>query len=379
MSMLISSAYQRLGEIFGRAKTTSPTRKEEEGAKKTAQVMQKVLDAKQAHVKTALDNKWDRYNPVLIGGDIFTVGYLAFQGVQCLKPSVQILPAVGIASFICGEIAGAIFIGVGLVSLKESLQAFRNGDKVLGLRLLLDFFGCVGIGTVMILTSLAIKVGALSAVGAFFAMNPWVLPVLFFIITIPLLSELGYRINNIVQENDLGSKLKLNELKTLLSAPEPDWNKIDSLYEGANNPYNLKALDSASDEERAKLLSEKMEQLQADLGVTAAVEVFTLLLHIKNRKRNEALEQIEAARKKIEEWNWSLYVRMFQQLLFIVSFAVSMVALSPKVDGNLLNGTQNFAMMAANGLPLYMDAFWPFKRNAPIVVPKVEMSEMIRV
>ncbi len=365
MCTQVISAIQELGGVLGCQSPLAPIEEEN----KVAEAAQKVLDAKKGHVKTALDNKWERYNPILIGGDFFSVGYLAFQGVQSLVPSVQQIAAIAIAGLVCGVIAGAINVGVGLISLKEAIQAFHNGDRVLGLRLLLDFFCWTSIGVVMILASLAIKVTALAAIGAFFAAHPWVLPVLFFVATIPLLVELGYRIQQVFASKDLGSKLNLNELETLLKAAAPDWEKINRL-----NPFNLKGLEKKSEELQS--LSGKMEELQADMGVEAAVEVFELLKLIQEKNEIKALEQIKTAKQKIEEWNRSLYLRMFQQILYFVGFIVSMAALAPNVNAGLLNGTQSFFLVGANAIPLYMDGFWPFRRNTPMVVPKVENAEI---
>jgi len=341
--------------------------------------MQKVLVAKQAHIKAALDDKWQRYNPVFIGGDLFTFGYLALQGIQSLKPSLQTIPAIGAATLACGCVAGMICIGVGLVSVKETIQAFRNNDKVLGLRLLLDSIGWTAIGVVMVLASLAIKVSVLAGIGAFFAANPWFLPILFFVVTIPVLIELGYRIKNVATSKDLAPKLKLNELEPLLQAKEPDWKKIDQLYGGTEHPFHLKSVETCGEKQQIQMLSEKMEELQADMGVDAAVEVFELLKHIEKRNRKEALEHLAIAKKRIEEWNQSLYLRMFQQILYVIGFGISMGTLGASAKTvNLLNGTQNFFLVGANIIPLYMDTFWPFKRNTPIVVPKVEESEVLK-
>src|SRR5262249_33560070 len=123
-------------------------------------------------------------------------------------------------------------------------------------------------------------------------------------------------------------------------------------------------------------LSVKMEELQAELGVEAAVEVFDLLKLIQEKNTEKALEKILIAKEKIDEWNRSLYVRMFQQILYIVGFIVSMAALGPKVNAGVLNGGANFFLTGANVIPLYMDTFWPFRRNTPMVVPKVEAKEI---
>jgi hypothetical protein len=53
-----------------------------------------------------------------------------------------------------------------------------------------------------------------------------------------------------------------------------------------------------------------------------------------------------------------------------------MAALSPKTNANLLNGSQSLLLMGANVIPLYMDSFWPFKRNTPMVIPKVEEESL---
>lgn len=361
MCTLITSAYQSLGALFGKV-APSPQITHQES--KTTQVMQQILAKKEENVKLALNNKWQRYNPILIGGDVFTVGYLAFQGAQAIKPSIQAIAAVGTATLTCGVIAGTINIGVGIVSLVEGIQALRNGDKVLSARLLLDFVCCTAIGTIMILASLAIKLGTLAAVGAFFAANPWMLPVLFFIVTIPLLVELSYRLQNIRSAQDLGSQLKLDDLEKSLT--EKNWKKIDSY-----DPLDLKKLQDCDDSSLRKQLSEKMEKLQADLGVSAATAVFDLLIELQNQNHEKSLEKLKIAKEKIKEWNNSLYLRMFQQILYFIGFCISMVALGPRVNGNLLNGTQSFFLTGANVIPLYMDSFWPFKRNTPIVVPKV--------
>lgn len=373
MCTYLSSAYQTLSGLIWSAPSASPPQETE---MKTVRAMEQVLEAKKEHVQTALANKWDRYNPIFIFGDVFTIGYLGFQGVQALSPSVQSIAAVGAATLVCGVIAGVINIGVGIVSLKESIQAFRNGDKMLGMRLLLDFICCTAIGVVMILASLAIKVSILGGIGAFFASNPWLLPVLFFIITIPLLLELSCRINHIATSKDLGSQLQLNQLKTLLQQSEPDWDKIENLYEKEGNAFSLKKMDAFEGTEQLGYLSTKMEELQADMGVTAAIEAFTLLRLIKQRKQKEALEQIEIVKTRVDEWNQSLYLRMAQQILYIIGFIVSMAALTPNVNADLLNGTQSFFLVGANVIPLFMDSCWPFKRNTPIVVPKVETSEI---
>jgi hypothetical protein len=340
--------------------------------KAVIETMGEIILQKTVNMESAFDDKLRRYNPILIGGDLFTIGYLGFQGAEILVPSMAQIPMVAVATVVCGVVAGVINIGVGLVSLKESVQAFRNGDKVLGARLMLDFVCCLGIGTIMILASLATKVTALAGIGLFFTANPWLLPVLFFVATIPLIAELGYRIQRACVGADLGSQLQLNQLQELLTSETPDWARIDALYADLLNPLNLGPFGQCGG--LREKLSDKMEELQADMGVSAAIEAFTLLQHVQKRSKSQALGQIAALQKTIGDWNRSLYIRMFQQVLFFIAFGLSMGALSPHANVNLLNGVQSFFLTGGNVIPLYMDIFWPFKRNAPIVVPKVEFN-----
>jgi hypothetical protein len=329
-------------------------------------VVHRVMELKEEHVNKAKNNKWDRYNPVLIGGDLFTMAYLIFQGVQTYAHIS--LPLLGMATLVCGVAAGVITVGVAFLSLKESFQAFHNGDFKLGLRLLLDFIGLSGIGAIMILTPLAVKIAALGCLTAFFAANPWVLPVLFFAITIPLLIEISSRIKNIHLKKDLAADLKLDELLELLKKDIVNWSQISLLYEN-KNPFHSK-IEGAED------LIERMEKLQSEIGVTAALEAFKLFECLLEENKEAALSYCEKLQQKIFEWNGKQHVRLLQQVLFVISFAVSMVALRVRLSPTLFNSIENFLMAGANAIPLYMDTFWPFERNTTLVVPKVEKDEV---
>jgi len=343
------------------------------GTEEITQVMQGVLTAKNELIEKAKANTLQRYNPILIGGDLFSMGYLAFEGALSLAPHLQAIPSIGLATLVCGEIAGVINLGVGLVCLKEGIQALKNGDYRGGVRLILDFTCCMAIGLIMILNSLSIRVVALGGVGAFFTANPWLLPLIFFIATLPLIGDLGLRIKDIAQEKNLGAKLQMNALEKLLA--NKDWDGIEKLCQDPNHPLHVESA-SKTKEEMVQCLSKKMEELQADMGVTAATETFALMLALQNKDQIAALTHLSLTRKEIGDWNRSIYVRMFQQVLYVGGFGVSMAALSPTANGNLLNGVQNLCLAAANAIPLYMDIFWPFKRNQLIVVPKVGMPSM---
>lgn len=329
-----------------------------------ANLMQEVIDEKSAHAQNALAGRVNANEAILIGGDLFSMGYLAFQGAQIVKPALAANGGIALATLSCGVIAGVINIGVSIISLKEGIQAWQNGDEKLALRLFLDFATFAAIGAIMILASLALRVAALGAVGAFFGANPWLLPVLFFINAIPIIIEIANRIKNIHANTDLASYLN-SDLHNLIKGKDP------------KNPFHLQTLleRDESDRELKNELARRMEVLQADMGVEAAIETFKLLrLHLLEE---DTEEQMSLVKEKVAEWNRAQYVRMFQQVLYAVAFGVSMGALSPALNTPAVNGAQTFAMSGANAIPLYMDVFWPFKRNTPIVVPHViEMGKV---
>jgi hypothetical protein len=336
----------------------TPQAETKKKVEKLAGLMEKVIAKKDANTRTALENRVNVFEGVLIGGDAFTMGYLAFAGVQVVAPSLAAIPAISIAMLFCAETAGLINCGVALVSLKEGLQALENGDKKLALRLLIDSFTLLAIGIIMIIAGLAKKMAALGAVGTLFASNPWLLPVLFFIITIPVMIEIGSRIKDILTRKDLGAQLFSGELTKLIHDP-------------TKGIFCLGLLLDLPERDALKKLSEKLEALQANLGVKGAIETFNLLLLLLREQNVE--QQRKKVEKEIEEWNLAQYVRMFQQILYLVAFVISMGMLAPGVNAIALSAIQSFSMAGANGIPLYMDCFWPFKRNTPLVVPKVEV------
>lgn len=337
---------------------------EQPANKKLASLMGQIIEQKEEKVAASLKGRVNVSEGILIGGDLFSMGYLAFQGAQILKPSLAAIPAISFTTLVCGEIAGLINIGVALVCLKEAIQAFKNEDHALGARLFLDFVTFTAIGLIMILASLATKVAALGGIGALFATNPWLLPVLFFIASIPIIYEIGKRIFNIQTNRDWASQLKQEDIGALIEGKDE------------KNPYHLRPLiqmlQSGSNEKEVKAkLSSKLEQFQADMGVTAALDMFKLM-QMKLRDEQVA-EQLAKVKERITEWNNAQYVRLFQQVLFAAAFGVSMTAFLPNVNSQMIDAVDTFAMAGGNAVPLYMDICWPFKRNTPIVVPKVEV------
>ena len=182
----------------------------------------------------------------------------------------------------------------------------------------------------------------------------------------------GERIIKILSKQDLGSQLQKKDLN------------LDNLIQGndTNNPYHLRPLlDGLENKEGeraiAQKLSTKLEQFQAGMGAEAALETFKLLEKVLRKNEDEKEAQLKKAKEKVAEWNHAQYVRLAQQLLYTAAFGVSMGVLIPKAPTQVMSATENFAMAGANAIPLYMDSFWPFKRNTPIVVPKVDAEKII--
>ncbi len=321
-------------------------------------LMKEILESKRQNMASARFRLVDR--SILIGGDLFTMGYVGFQGLQTLIPSIASATGIGL---VCGVVGGAINIGVGFVCLVNGLKNIGTDNK-LALRLILDFFCLTAIGAIMIIATLSAKVALFAVVGAIIAAHPWLLPVLFLAITIPTMIELVLRIKNIHDAKDFGSKLQLNTLKNYIE--NRDWGKIEELYEN-DKTLSFKNLNSHPD--LFNVLSNKMEQLQEDVGSEGAVAIFDLLIQIKDH--NVLPQQIEVVEKELANWSQALNVRMFQQIVYILSFFVSMVALSPSLPRELVTALQNLFLSVANLIPLYMDTFWPFRGNTPMAVERV--------
>ena len=328
-----------------------------------------IAQLKRARMEEARANKWTFNNIVFVTGDLFTFGNLGFRAVQCLATKTQSIALVSFSSFICGEIAGAINIFVGIGCLIEAIQAWKNGTQEKQLRLAIDFLCITGIGIIMILVSLATKIAALGGIGAFFAANPWLLPLLFLIAALPVFRELCKALGNLYKNKDLGSRLQLTLIEDYLK--RNDWAAIHTLIQGPHNSLNMPRNHSF------ELISAKMEQFQEYIGAEAAVEVFDLWQSLLEKNQEKALAQIQQAKKTLADWNWSLHVRMFQQILYIAGFFLSLGCLGVSSQrANTLDGVQSIFLAGANAIPTYMDAFWPFKRNAPIMVPLVEPQDL---
>lgn len=420
--------YKELNQSISRCLGLGPSVEE-----RTADIVKQVLTKKEALLEKALSNKWDVYNPILIGGDLFTMGYLGFEVAKSLIPATAGLASFfSFATLFFGEIGGLINLGVALISFKEAAQAFYNGDWKLGTRLALDFICLLAIGSIMILASTALKASALSAIGGLFATNPWLLPLLFFIVTIPLLIEISSREKNILLNQDIASKININKLlqdieKGLFELPElfkvDEQNKIrleerldelkkclEKLQDRELKERLLKKIENASKELLAEKIqineleewlfentgtdssikaqikemkdlglklriTKRMEFFQAETGVKVALAAFKVWHAMLENDKEKAKASLNLLKEKVSEWNRKQHVRFTQQILYILGFGLSMGALAPKA-ADLMNNLDTTAMVGANGVALYMDSCWATERNTPIVTPKVEIEDI---
>jgi hypothetical protein len=319
-----------------------------------------VLNKKKSNRQLALNDTWTRYSPSMIGGDLFTMVYTGFTGAQYFAPSLQSISCLGWITSGAAEIGGLINILVACQEIKEAFTAQGN-DNVTFWKNVFDASLYILIGLLMITIGIATKVIALGSLAAFFTANPWLLPVLFFVASLPLIVEVSHRVTKIVLKKNLASCIAFQSIKTNLLS-----NRSEALH-----TLQASLFSDLSSQSSTLDISKKMEKLQEDMGVEAAIEVFSLfkMLMDESVATLRIEEQIQRAEQKIKEWYRAQYVRMFQQVLYIMAFVISMGALAPGVNANVMKGSDNVAMAGANLIPLYMDTFWPFKRNVQMVVP----------
>ncbi len=325
---------------------------------RVSNLMQSVASQKEEKMAQALKGRTKSpMEAVLIGGNLFTMGALAFQGAELLKPSLSAISAIQSASMIFSAASGAINIFVSFVMLKCAIQALKNGDKAAAARLGTVFVLYFSIGLIMLL-AYAVKLGALTT---FLGANPWVLPILFFVAGLPTLGEVALRIIEAKTGKAFGAAIL-------------DPKKIENAVEKLDLSKEFK-----SEEELYNHLGMRFEKFSTEMGIDAAIATFRLLATYlkKGKKLEECDKELKIAQGKIKEWNHAQYVRATQRALNIFAFILGLgLTFIPSMQNANVQATETFAMSGANAIPLYMDTFWPFKRNSPIITPKTEYSEL---
>ena len=167
------------------------------------------LEAKQAEYTKALSpaKRWGVATYGQFAADFSSFCWDALMAIQELSKVAAQNPIVNHLISVLGFVAGPLMILQGLSCLNSCIEAFKCGDKPKGWRLLLDACTLTVIGALMLGLSIA-KIAGLTAITAFFAANVWILPLLFFIITIPLLAEVIRFCIPIWKGTDMGSQMK---------------------------------------------------------------------------------------------------------------------------------------------------------------------------
>lgn len=327
-------------------------------------------------------------HPMFWIADIFEAAYLGYEGVLEIN-GTQSLGLPGIDGLFVGLsiVGGLLFILNSIPELVNGFRALANGDKVLALRMIVLATVYFFIGTVIFAASILKYAG----VATFITTNPWILPVLYLIPCLCNLAEILSKVVPFAAGKDLVSRLNLKGALEILDKNEATWKKdlvehfkafdlsqfdIDEHSLAPCRGYNQKNILI----ERTARLSQKMEDFQSAMGVTAGIEAFELMILILKLKEGQDvdIEQIKAQIKKLDhedtKWWQAQAIRLTQQLCVLGFFGVTMAATfgnySPEMK-NVMHGRNSIAMCAERIIPLYMDVCRPFERNTTLVTERV--------
>lgn len=312
-----------------------------------------LIEAKEKNIQemTSLSSRIQNKDEwILCGGDFFTMGYLFFEMLIELTPHLSKDPSVQALSVSFGIVGGIINILVGLISLKSAWIELEAGRTKIAARLFLDAFGLTAIGLIMTIMSLSYYTALFGGVTALFASNPWLLPTLFFLINLPVLLEVLERCTWIIVQKDPATLYLKNE--------KPFFD------------LNLGNLNIESKEEMFKILLEKnherLEKLQGEIGAEAALAWFQLRLE-KDLGFSIGIDPLTAIfEKKNLEWKQAQFVRLLQMLCCLAAFSLTCMT-GIKISN--IQAMITLLEMLTNLIPLYMDLFWPLKRNTHLPIP----------
>lgn len=294
----------------------------------------------------ALSNSLRRYSPDLILGGVLNVSYISTDILEVAHPG---LTGVALLLSIFGFLAGAFTVGEAFHSLYECGNALKEGNKLLFARLLWDFASKLAMGIILTVASLTLF-GIQTAIAAFFIANPWLLPILFFAISIPTVFEVLYRINKIRTETDLTSQLQLQNQNL---SPEDIWRRLTSACK-KEDPQSI------------------MESLKAEIGVDAALALFKLLRDLcqKSSENNSTNpeDSIKEFKTEIKRWNRDLAWRLFIRFLCLISLAISVMVYIPQVNTKSVDTSSDVFLGGSEGIALLLDIFRPTTRDTPVVV-----------
>ena len=347
--------------------------------KKLSKCVQQIFEKKEELVTQSLANKKRRFHPltgscsVQVLHDAFNTVFVACVAIKAFVPSITHIAAVGVTFSVFGGIGGVMNILISGVCLREALQAFKNGDRARGLGYLIMSIALFSMGVFMLLSTISAYVGVLGGVGAVIASNPWILPVLLILLMLPLIYEVGKNNKGIFSHTDGYSILKLNKLEEILEKNDVKRDEIFNLWEGSLLDY--KKIKEEFNFKGIEALNTQMEKLQSNMGAEGAVAAFKLFQSVLDQNKENVQKHIIELKGHATQWKRVQYIRLFQQVLFVGSFILSIIALR-RVDTRIIELVDNISMFLGMGIPLYLDALRPLIRNCSIVVPKVDVKEL---
>lgn len=343
------------------------------GVSSIATLALQLFEHKEKAKEAELKNTFNRFNPSIIGGDILTVATLVLSLIATLSSGFGNLEAVIYATTACGIAAGIINLSVGCIEGKQAAQCFINnketGKSLQGKRYAIDCATMNTLGLVMILTALSSVVPGLHSLNNFFSTHQYILPSAFFLASLPVIFEAGRRVKNIHTHTDLASQLDLETLQKMLD--EHDIDEASKFF-----MEKLKVTENPSPQD----LRCSLETLQEEMGVEAAIPVFKLLHALLLKEEETAKQYLTVAKVESDEWNKIQKTRLFQQMLYIAAFVLSMTILIPGIgchDIFHMTISDTSMMLLANIIPLAIDILHPFKRNPHIVVPGIPDEELL--
>lgn len=381
--------------------------------------------------------KLRKYDPGLIGGDIFTAGYLGVQFASDL--GVQ---GLGLTSCVMGSIAGLITVYVGSRDLFEGVKTLQKLNKspdatsvakLKAARLILVGISEIVLGLFFIIAPLIKYLAPYLGISAFLIANPWLLSLLFVIPTILMFIDMGTLTYKLITKSTLAQQLNqaLSEkngwerAKILIEEPEfgPDIVKAQKDHDEVKETElrkksqiqkqqnaekiiqkHTKKRDALKDkkdrtkkEEASLALCEKIlnfqdidnyinqiniiENLDAQLGPEAALDVYQLYIEREQGNVSEAL--IHAVQKRLTHWTLIQSERIAIQLLYLAAFGASLATI-PQLNlssdsASLINVMTDITLLLANFIPTHLDSCEPFLRNTNLTVPAVTIRKILKI
>jgi len=355
------TGWNKITNLFGTSDQKETAAKQCDA--RVASAMHRVIGEEQDLKKKALGDKSRRYPISVIGGDILNIGLLGCIGATVFSPASVLMNFV--ASF--SMLGGLLNLAQSLLCFKEGIAAWKSNNKELAVRLMLQGIVGLALGTAMILYSVA-QFCAIAGIAAFFAANPYVIPVLFFAFSILLLIETMHRLKPVIEGTDLGTKLNLPYLKSIMQMKDPD-QRVEAASKWVHT--QIKECFSSPPGQEIQTIRKKLDEFKAEIGLPASLETFKLFeMILENKKKEEIADQIKKVEQNIHTWNRMLWLKVASVVICAAGFGVGMGAMAAKSPA--MDGVQNLAMSVGNIVPLYLDVRRPFEREIPIVVSREE-------